>query len=805
MRHLKYLLPLLALLVTACQKDPVPSYASKSFTFNASLEQMESPSDAKIILYNEEWIFWELGDRVSIASNLCTDGTTVAGDLVNASPGTDFEDFDGIFVVPLPEGSKYFLGLHPYNANNHAYGGGDGSADFSNITLHLVDTQFVRPFNDPTQDTTFRRDVLPMVAWYGGTWDGDHPTPFNLDFHNLAAIVRVQIFNSTSTTETLKSLTFTCDNGHNLSGAFTVNNYNTEEPYLSGGTSNKVVVAFADGDPNATFAPNSLKTFYLILPAFGGRSTTTTFHLNMDVAADGNKHCTKGFSVKTRRTGITYMRALGINNWENDNTSASQGLSGNGTERRPFKVYSLRDLIYLRSCYNNPDGSGNRYINGQLITANTHIRLMRSDIVLRATGDTIWDGPIQNFLGHFDAVAATSQPGITNNSNYPLFAEILNGSLVEGITLKSNAHFDDYTSNSPFCYTNRGRIKDCVVTNDPSAGSGTVISEGNDLAGIAVTNTATGVIEGCRCQARLSATNGKSVAGICLNNSGTIKGCQATAPMAVTASEGTYSRAAGICLNNLAGATVQDSYFSAMISSSTSHWGGIVYDNKGTVDNCYFGSGIIITSGQVGGIVHTNSDASAVVNYCRLNGSITAVRAGGIVDSLQAGTVINCYANAGGAQVILSEVTGAQRIGGGLVAVMTGGSLENSFARYVSVLHYDAVATDIVGGLIGTASGSTTSINNCYAYVTNTNNFYGTSTLATTSYTRCYTVAGSSQTGITPVSATDAQAASGTSGALVDLLNATLPTSAYSWTLPTGLNQTPTLTAPSSNKRRATK
>lgn len=794
MRHLKYLLPLLALLVTACQKDPVPSYASKSFTFNGTLEQMESPSDAKIILYNEEWIFWELGDRVSIASNL-TDGTTVAGDLVNSSPGTDFEDFDGIFVVPLPDGSKYFLGLHPYNENNSATGSGrENSSAFSRIRLHLVDTQFVRPFNDPTQDTTFRRDVLPMVAWYGGTWDGDHPTPFNLDFHNLAAIVRVQIFNSTSTTETLKSLTFTCDNGHNLSGAFTVNNYNTEEPYLSGGTSNKVVVAFADGDPNATFAPNSLKTFYLILPAFGGRSVTTTFHLNMDVATADNKHCTKGFTVKTRRTGITYMRALGIDNW--DNNSAYQGLSGNGTERRPFKIYSLNDLTYLRSCYNDSVPGTRRTINGQPINANTHIRLMRSDIVLTTSN---WEGPILNFLGHFDAVAATSQPGITNNSHYPLFSEILEGSLVEGITLKTDAHFTTYgTGKSPFCYTNSGRIKDCIVTNDPDAVAGTCISDWDNLAGIAATNTATGVIEGCRCQARLSATNGYGVAGICLNNSGTIKGCQATAPMAVTASEGTYSRAAGICLNNLAGATVQDSYFSAMISSSTSHWGGIVYDNNGTVDNCYFGSGIIITSGQVGGIVHTNSDASARVNYCRINGSITAVRAGGIVDSLQAGKVINCYANAGGAQVILSDVTGTQRIGGGLVAVMTGGSLENSFARYVSVLHHDA-ATDIVGGLIGTASGG--AVENCYAYVLSTNNFYGTSTLATTSYTRCYTVAGSSQTGITPVSATDAQAASGT-GALVVLLNATgKPAGAYDWTL----NQTPTLTAPSSNKRRATK
>lgn len=798
MRHLKYLFPLLALLVTACQKDPVPSYASKSFTFNASLEQMESPSDAKIILYNEEWIFWELGDRVSIASNLCTDGTTVAGDLVNSSPGTDFEDFDGIFVVPLPEGSKYFLGLHPYNANNHAYGGGDGSADFSNITLHLVDTQFVRPFNDPTQDTTFRRDVLPMVAWYGGDWGENDSIPFNLDFHNLAAIVRVQIFNSTSTTETLKSLTFTCDNGHNLSGAFTVNRYNTEEPYLSGGTSTQVVVAFADGDPNASFAPNSLKTFYLILPAFGGRSTTTEFHLNMDVSTADNKHCTKGFTVKTRRTGITYMRALGIDDW--DNNSAYQGLSGNGTERRPFKIYSLRDLTYLRSCYNDSVLGTRRTINGQPINANTHIRLMRSDIVLTTSN---WEGPILNFLGHFDAVAATSDPGITNNSHYPLFAEILKGSLVEGITLKTDAHFTTYGSGeSPFCYTNSGRIKDCIVTNDPDAVAGTCISDWDNLAGIAATNTATGVIEGCRCQARLSATNGYGVAGICLNNSGTIKGCQATAPMAVTASEGTYSRAAGICLNNLAGAKVQDSYFSAMISSSTSHWGGIVYDNKGTVDNCYFGSGIIITSGQVGGIVHTNSDASARVNYCRLNGSITAVRAGGIVDSLQAGKVINCYANAGGAQVILSDVTGTQRIGGGLVAVMTGGSLENSFARYVSVLHYDA-ATDIVGGLIGTASGSTTSINNCYAYVLSTNNFYGTSTTAT--YTRCYLVAGGAQPGINVVTLTDAQAASGTSGALVDLLNATeKPAGAYDWTLP-GLNQTPTLTAPSSNKRRATK
>ena len=104
----------LLLLTAACEKEDFPKNL-KSMQFNSSIEALTSSDNSKVFLYKEQWVFWELGDQISIGSDLST-GTPQVGDLVNASPGTDFENFNGVFIAPLPEGSKYFVGLHPQRA-----------------------------------------------------------------------------------------------------------------------------------------------------------------------------------------------------------------------------------------------------------------------------------------------------------------------------------------------------------------------------------------------------------------------------------------------------------------------------------------------------------------------------------------------------------------------------------------------------------------------------------------------------------------------------------------------------------------
>lgn len=758
MKYCKWMaMALLALLSVSCEKEQLRN--GRDITFSASIEQMDN-SDSKIILSREQWIYWELGDEISIGTELSS-GQAQIGYLVNASPG-DFEDFSGVFVATLPEGSKYFLGLHPYDERNIINGGGEGSTNFGNPTLFLPTEQPLR------NDTTFSRRILPMVAVYTDEWSDENPNPFNLDFHNLSGLVRVQLFNSSGSDVTVDRITFTSRDATKLSGQFTVTNFTTAEPILTGGSENSVTITCGEG---LEIKQDSLRTFYLVLPARVTRNQTFTYNLTMTVVSDQGSF-NKNFSVPVRRCGITNMRAIGISNWESG--TASTGLAGNGTKTRPFKVYTLADLQYLRDCYNSPG----RAINNQPVSANTYITLMRSDIVL---GTADWE-PIRSFVGHLSAVSGSSTPGITNNSNYPLFSKIEAGSVVEGITVKSDAHYTTPGSGkSPFCTENNGTIENCVVTSQTGTG---IVSDIDAVAGLVVENKASGRIIGCNCRAKLTTLEDYSLAGICLENSGTIQGCQTTSDMSVTTASGQYTKVAGICLTNTGTGTVEDSYFSSNISGSTAQWGGIVYDNKGTVNNCNFGgSGTIVTTGQIGAIVHTNS---GTVNYCRINGKVTGVRAAGIVDSLTAGHVINCYADAG--QVILSDATGTARIAGGLVAVMTGGRLENSYARNVSVQH--SSSSDVKGGIVGTITGG--NVENCYSYVANAGLFYGSTTYTNVEivdnhvFTRCYLVSGN-QTGTFSITTSSAAASSGEENALVDALNAaSQPSGSYSWLLPTG-------------------
>ena len=127
MKYCKWMaMALLTLLSVSCEKEQLRN--GRDITFSASIEQMDN-SDSKIILSREQWIYWELGDEISIGTELSS-GQAQIGYLVNASPG-DFEDFSGVFVATLPEGSKYFLGLHPYDERNIINGGGAGSGGFS--------------------------------------------------------------------------------------------------------------------------------------------------------------------------------------------------------------------------------------------------------------------------------------------------------------------------------------------------------------------------------------------------------------------------------------------------------------------------------------------------------------------------------------------------------------------------------------------------------------------------------------------------------------------------------------------------
>lgn len=566
-----------------------------------------------------------------------------------------------------------------------------------------------------------------------------------------------------------------------LNGLFDVKNYKTATPWLvptepttTDDAKKTITLTFGDGLAfnSSSAGEGDIKTFYLVLPALGDNNFSTVYKLQMTINATVGgtpKTFTKNFNVSVRRRGITNMRALGVNSWATP--TVTTGLAGNGTADRPFKIYTLADMQYLRNHYN-----GDRKLNGQPITENTHIVLMRSDIVLNETN---WTSGIQNFIGVFDdSTHASSTPGIKNISHVPIFMEILAGGHVRHLTVKTeNTHIStsSTTGVSPFCNVNRGRIELCVI-------KGSAYANFADIAGIAGQNLSGGVISACACEASLSSNgNNHRVAGICLNNSGvdasdnpsTIKECYATGSLTVNADE-----AAGICYGNNSSAVVKDCYFSATISGNAK-WGGVVFHNSGTVNHCYTSNATsLTTTSTVGGIVHTLDNG--IVNDCWLEGSVKGSSAGGVIYQVIGGKVINSYTNG------VLTITSTSGVSAGLVATLSGaGKVHNCYVYDINIIG------PTKGGLIGTISGG--EVINCYAYETSARNFYNSKTSGTLD--RCYVVDPvSDQANVTRVTETNATALSNIPGALVDLLNApTLPTGAFVWIRPSGLNQVPIL------------
>lgn len=757
------------LLFAGCEKEMLQGM--KDITFNATIEQPDRDSNQKIVFVNEESIYWEIGDEISIGSEQMTSGGNSKGDLVNASPGTDFENFNGVFVAALPEASSKFLGLHPYNENNVITGKAD-EPYFNDPTLVLSTTQPLRA------DTTFSRKIFPMVGWYGGSWDAAHPTPFNLDFHSLGAIVRVQIFNKTNSSATIKRIKFTSRDSRKLSGAFTVKNFNSADPHLEGGTVDTVTITCGDG---ATFENNSLLSFYLVLPAYKGRGDSTFYHLEMDVVTSADTHCKKNFNVGTKRCGITYMRALGITEWS-ETGDATPGLVGNGTAARPFKIYSLKDLQYLRDCYNSVD----RKINGQPITANTHICLMRSDIILE---NATWTAGINNFIGNFTSrITASGERGITNNSQHPLFDTVGAQGRIDSLTVISDvalAMGTGYTNGfSPCCYHNKGVINQCNIVNATSSG---MTSPYNHLAGICVTND--GTILACNNSAKMMVGSGKYVGGICLyNNTGhLVKDCQVTSEFEVVGD----ALVGGICYSNAG--TVKDCLFGARITSSTASWGAIAYLNSASIEHCFSShSATIVSSGTVGGIV--NSLSGGTVNYCYTESQLRGKCIGGIAVSVSGGKIINCFSNHISAQIIF-DASSASDYGGGLVGSLSGGDVQNSYINITSVSNVRS--TGVCGGFVGKVTGG--KISNCYVYerTASFRSFYGsTDNTTSTRLENCYLVAGT-QTGASPIATSAFETFQGTLNT-----NAGTLTDAKSWTGAVNNTTPPALVAYTPAKKR---
>lgn len=735
--HITLVAALLAVsLLTACRDEE-----KTTLNFNARIEQLDNDG-AKTLLTGERWIYWYEWDAISINSD-CSGSSTPAEGLLLNHGSSNYPEYNAVFQSTLEWGSKYFCALYPYSTSNIINASGEGSSTFSQVSISLPDAQ---PY---TSDTSFAHNVMPMVAWYGGTTTSEPYTSPNLDFHSLGGIVRLQIYNPLGINDMkINSIVISSDGRDNkqLKGMFNVANYKTFDPHLTATTSAEADRSITITTPSGgiDFPQNSLVTFYLVLPALKGMDDSTVYSLKMTINSTAGS-CTKNFTVPIRRNGITYMRALGIDNWSNG--AAETGLVGNGTQARPFKIYTVADLKYVRAAFHtNPV-----IINGQEVTRDTWFRIMTSSIVLTESnwtnrdGGGFWSTGIENFKGHMTYYGTnSSNPVIVNNSSLPLFQTITSDGEIDGINVNCDTSISVSTgSYTPFCVTNRGTMRNCRVmsnittgthshtinVNTP-AGSGTTT-----VAGICLTNT--GTITGSGCVARFDAER-CDVAGICYNNQGTITGCYVSAPTTVLRAD----NVAGICYLNTVDGTVRDSYFATVISGTTYNCGGIVFDNKGLVEHCYLGEAATInTSGSVGGIVNTNTgdDASCKVNYCYADGALTGSTVGLIAATVSNGRILNSFCN-NSLTIVTLKANDDQHYGGGLVGELNGGTIENSFIYDNKIRRIDNKG--IIGGLIGKLNAGT--VNNCYVYESNTttHSLFGTKSNGAT-ITDCHIVQGS--------------------------------------------------------------
>ncbi|MBR1850584.1 MAG: hypothetical protein IJ789_04330 [Bacteroidales bacterium] len=724
-RFVTPILVALVLLLAACHHN----VENVNFDFTSEIEQPATDQNTtKVYLQDEFYIHFEFGELISMGSNLTTEGDEGNnGWLKIPDAGTDFDIYNAAFVTSLPEGSTAFLGLYPYNKDNIIKGDGGSSNTFSQVFINLPTEQPLRT------DHTFAQNSYPMVAWYGG--DDDPQSKFNLKFYALGGIARFQLFNN-SDPHTVKKIVFT--SSKNIAGLFNVKDYNTANPKPVGGNANTITIDCGDG---VLLDHDSLRSFYLVLPASNGENQAVDYDLTMTVYTTDEYQYAKSLPVPIRRRGITYINAFGISKWvKSGDGEATPGLVGNGDAIRPFKIYTYKDLKYLQDCFNNPVG-GKVYINNQEVTKDTYFRLMRTDIVLNNSTQP-WEG-IRDFIGHlsdYANVPVGNVKGITNNSSYPLFTSIAEGGTVSGIVVKRNASSSGSTF-SPFCATNNGVIENCEILH---AGNGSITHDNGNLAGICYTNN--GTISGSGCKARMAVGASRNVAGICYTNNGTIERCYTATQMAVTQAQ----NVAGVCYNNAG--TVRDCYFATTYTTtSTTSWGGIVYNNTntGTIEHCSLGeTASIFTNGHVGSIAHTNQ---GTIDHCSSSALLKGNLVGGLVAEQSGASAIirNSYVDNDIVALQLINDASATAIGG-IVGSMAGGTIENCYTYIPHTQRLGTMGTD--GGFVGNMTGGT--IRNCYCYELTTphRSFYGSKS-GTCTFENCFLI-DDTQDGITSKSST---------------------------------------------------
>ncbi|MBQ2508776.1 MAG: hypothetical protein II532_03295, partial [Bacteroidales bacterium] len=697
----------MTLLLSSCD----PEYEMVTIDMGAYMEQPYSDSDSKNYLVNEEFIYWEEGDRIAVSSE--SDNINIGTLRFGAGTPTAFYRL----TIPVDaDGDAYgaYAAVYPYEAGAKAMTKGGGTTQ----RLDYPDTMPYRA-GATNADFTFGQNSYPMVAYSYASrrtaWDPRDSTSHDtLGFHSVSGILRLQFYAATGQSKTIKEIEIESygNNRKQISGLFDIKRIQYYNPYLVPAGTNDKKYTIRITDVNQTLgrdAKNGLFTFYLPLPAQTGKETGsghsdtnyTGYRLKVKLLTTDGKKSEKVLNAKIRRNAITMMDALEITGWSDaassDHGSSNVQVVGNGTALRPFQIYTVEDLQKIRNAYNAGDAGR---INGQRITENTYIKVVRTDIILNTEN---WTAGINNFKGHFRCSSGSpTAAGITNNSHVPLFESISSQGSVDSVTVKGTiADYEQGVPFSPLCNVNQGVMRNCVNQVN-------VTSKNASVAGICVSNS--NLITGCRNEGdlmkhALSATT-INVAGICLNNN---DGAVIRASTTLTRALLQGDNVAGVCMNNNSGGMVRDCNTIISRTAQTSNWGCIVFYNNANanVQNCY-AAGILSTSGTVGGIVNVNrGNVLGCRNQMTLIVGLGLVA--GIAATMESGEIRNCFQDGFGN---ITTQDGPVTCGG-LVAYMTGGKVSNCYSTFQCTLGH-AQPGSHVGGAVGVINAG--SFENVYVY-----------------------------------------------------------------------------------------
>lgn len=710
---------------SGCHKETV------TLQMGAQLEQPkyydESVSDAKTYLSQEEYIYWESGDSIAVSKK--HDNVTI----VALTSGVNRQE--AYFELELQSGdeSNPMVAVYPASASALESGGSSNGQRL----LYPATMPYRTADAGVDPDLTFGKNCFPMVAY--ATKDnghGDYDDNRTFGFHAVSGIVRFQLFSSdvvegkTVSSIDLISYPSAGSSYRQLSGAFTIRDINSNRPYLSpadapsaeGDATAKITITNINQaighEAKSVGGQNGLLTFYVPLPALCGSANEqypdnyVSYRLRMVVHANDGTKAEKIMNCKIRRNSIMKMPALDITGWVTD-ASADHGtlnvaLVGNGTPLRPFQIYDTADLRKLRTAYNTNRSEAR--INGQRITKDTWIKVVRTDIVL---DDANWTEPIHDFVGHFSCSSGNPvTAGIVNNSSTPLFDVISVDGYVDSVTVRSSqtVNYTSGTAFSPLCRTNRGHISNCVNQVNINASSA-------NIAGLCITNE--GTLHGCRNESLLSTDATHNVAGICLDNQGTVMAC-----VLLERARLNGGQVAGIAHKNQG--VVQQCYATLSTLVATGNWGGIVYNNTntGNVYACYV-MGNLLTQGSFGGMVNTNS--GYVITCRNLMHTLSGLNyVGGLVGTMTDGEMRNCFI--GNESCNITTGTGSVSVGG-MVGKLSGGSVLNSYSlARVSLGHTQSNGSH-VGGAVGSMSGGTVQV--VYVYDELSKTFCGSYTAGT--------------------------------------------------------------------------